>query len=44
MAHKGLRVPYLPEEEHLEQCIGLGRTVARSTRELVGGKNVESVI
>ncbi len=44
LCHKGLRVPYVPQEDHLEECIELGRTVAKSMKDFMDGKEVESVI
>ncbi|PIE60430.1 MAG: MBL fold metallo-hydrolase [Desulfobulbus propionicus] len=44
MGHEGLRVPYVPKEEHLEQCVELGKTIAQKTKDLAAGKEVESVL
>lgn len=44
ICHPGLRVPYVPNHAHLRDCVELGRTVAKSTRALLAGEAVDSVI
>lgn len=44
MCHKGLKVQYVPQESDLEECVELGRTVAKSMADHMAGKEVESVI
>ena len=44
LCHKGVRVPYVPKEDQLAECIELGRTVASSLKDHMAGKEVESVI
>ncbi|WP_028585762.1 FprA family A-type flavoprotein [Desulfogranum mediterraneum] len=44
LCHEGLRVPYVPREEALAECVDLGRTVATSMRDFMDGKEVVSVI
>ncbi len=44
MCHKGLKVQYVPQEKNLDECVELGRTVAKSLADHIAGKEVESVI
>jgi flavorubredoxin len=44
ICHEGLRVQYVPEQGHLQQCVDLGRTVGKSLNDFIAGKEVESVI
>lgn len=44
MCHKGVKVQYVPQENNLEECVELGRTVAKSMVDHMAGKEVESVI
>ncbi len=41
---KGLRVQYVPEHEHLSECVELGRKVGRTLKDFQAGKEIESVV
>ena len=42
--HPGLRVPYVPTHANLHECVELGRTVAKTTKDFLSGEPVESVL
>ena len=44
ICHPGLRVQYVPEHEHLSECVELGRTVGRTLKDFLAGKEIESVV
>ena len=44
ICHKGLKVQYVPEHEHLSECVELGRTVGRTLKDFLAGKEIESVV
>ncbi len=44
ICHEGLRVQYVPEHEHLKECVELGHTVASSLKAMQAGKEIASVI
>lgn len=44
ICHEGLRVQYVPEHDHLKNCVELGRTVGRSLNKFLAGEATESVI
>jgi flavorubredoxin len=44
LVHKGLKVQYVPEHEHLKECIELGHTVGQALLDIREGKEVEEVI
>ncbi|WP_028580105.1 FprA family A-type flavoprotein [Desulfogranum japonicum] len=44
MCHQGLKVQYVPREEHLAQCVELGKTIASSMKDMREGKEVKSVL
>ena len=44
ICHKGLKVQYVPEHEHLSECVELGRTVGRTLNDFLAGKEIESVV
>ena len=41
---EGLRVQYVPEHEHLSECIELGRKVGKTLKDFLAGKEIESVV
>ena len=41
---EGVRVQYVPEHEHLSECIELGRKVGQTLKDSQAGKEIESVI
>ncbi|MCK5516111.1 MAG: flavodoxin domain-containing protein [Desulfobulbaceae bacterium] len=43
MVHKGLRVQYVPDHTHLQECVELGHTVGQALNDLAAGIEVESV-
>jgi flavorubredoxin len=44
LVHKGLKVQYVPEHGHLEECVELGHTVGQALLDIKEGKEVEAVI
>jgi flavorubredoxin len=44
LVHKGLKVQYVPEHGHLEECVELGHTVGQALCDIQEGKEVEAVI
>ncbi|VAW41914.1 rubredoxin-oxygen oxidoreductase [hydrothermal vent metagenome] len=44
ICHEGLRVQYVPEHEHLKECVELGHTVARSLKAMQAGREIASVL
>ncbi|MCI5147859.1 MAG: MBL fold metallo-hydrolase [Candidatus Electrothrix sp. MAN1_4] len=44
LVHKGLKVQYVPEHEHLQECIALGHTVGQALLDIKEGKEVEAVV
>ena len=43
MVHEGLKVQYVPEHTHLQDCVKLGQTVGQALIDLKAGKEVASV-
>ncbi|MCI5147697.1 MAG: FprA family A-type flavoprotein, partial [Candidatus Electrothrix sp. AR3] len=43
LVHKGLKVQYVPEHSHLEECVALGHTVGQALLDMQAGKPVEVV-
>ena len=43
MVHKGLKVQYVPEHNHLQQCVELGHTVGQALNDVQAGKEIELV-
>ncbi|MCI5133074.1 MAG: hypothetical protein D3904_16550 [Candidatus Electrothrix sp. EH2] len=44
LVHKGLKVQYVPEHEHLKECVELGHTVGQALLDIQAGKEVEAII
>jgi flavorubredoxin len=44
LVHKGLKVQYVPEHGHLEECVELGHTVGQALLDIKEGNEVEAVI
>lgn len=44
LVHKGLKVQYVPEHGHLQECVELGHTVGQALLDMKEGKEVEAVI
>ena len=44
MVHKGLKVQYVPEHTHLNECVELGHTIGQALNDVAAGKEVASVI
>ncbi|CAK8715991.1 Flavorubredoxin [Candidatus Electrothrix aarhusensis] len=44
LVHKGLKVQYVPEHGHLEECVELGHNVGQALLDIKEGKEVEAVI
>ncbi|MCI5210583.1 MAG: FprA family A-type flavoprotein, partial [Candidatus Electrothrix sp. ATG2] len=44
LVHKGLKVQYVPEHSHLQECMELGHAVGQALLDIQEGKEVESVI
>ena len=43
ICHPGLKVQYVPEHDHLKECVELGRTVGRTLNDFLAGKEIASV-
>ncbi len=44
ICHEGLKVQYVPEHDHLKDCIELGATVGKTLNKFLAGEVTESVI
>lgn len=44
ICHEGVKALYVPEQEQLERCVEMGRTVGRAIRDTRAGKTVESLM
>ncbi len=44
ICHQGLRIQYVPEHDHLKDCVELGRTVGSSLNKFIAGETIESII
>ena len=44
ICHEGVRVQYVPGHEQLKECVELGKTVGRTLKDFMAGREIHSVI
>jgi flavorubredoxin len=43
LCHEGVKVQYVPEHSHLNECVELGRTVGKTMQAFLAGEKIEPV-